>query len=73
MATTVTREVSLPDGIAAAVTLDIDGGSLTAPLKAREFSTGSQGFSGQLKVDGADGRRYQVSVNAVLIHSKPTA
>jgi len=57
----------------ATLTIEVDGGAATAPLKAREFSTGSKGFSGQLKVDGTDGRRYQVSVNVVLIGSKPTA
>jgi hypothetical protein len=58
--------------ITASMTLDVDGGTLTAPLKERTFSTGSTGFSGNgLKLNGTDGRRYQVSVNVVLIGSKP--
>ena len=57
----------------ATITLDVDGGSVGATLKPRTFSTGSTGYSGQLKVEGTDGRRYQVSVNVVLIGSKPTA
>lgn len=63
----------LPSDVEGTMRLDIDGGSATVPLKARVFSTGSAGFSCQTKVDGADGRRYQVSLNVILIGSKPTA
>lgn len=64
---------TLPEGTEARMTLEVDGGGSTVPLKARTFSTGSVGFSGQTKVDGEDGRRYQVSVNVILIGSKPGA
>lgn len=55
------------------VTITIDGVTTTLTLSARTFSTGSTGYSANGKAQGTDGRRYQVSVNAVLIGSKPTA
>lgn len=55
----------------AAVQLHVDTGAVTTPMAARRFSTGSAGFSWQGKVQGAEGRRYQVNVTAVLIGSKP--
>lgn len=61
----------LPGDATAYVTVQVEGHDVLQPLKQREFSTGSAGFSGQLKVDGDDGRRYQVSINVVLINSKP--
>lgn len=73
MATTKSGPATLPDGIIAALSLDIDGGTATVPLSQRVFNTGSVGFSGSFKVQGADGRRYQCSMNAVLVGSKPTA
>ena len=69
-----TTSTTLPHDAAATMALQVDGGPETpAVLKARVFSTGSTGFSGNLKVDGSDGRRYQVSVNVILIGSKPQA
>lgn len=65
-----TTEAAAPQ---AKIALEVDGGTVGAGLKPRTFSTGSTGFSGQLKVEGQDGRRYQVSVNVVLIGSKPQA
>lgn len=55
---------------AASASLTLDGASITPTLNPRRFSTGSAGYSWQGKVEGADGRRYQVSVQAVLIGSK---
>lgn len=73
VASTKQAPATLPDGITATFALDVDGGTLSAPMSARTFGTGSVGFSTAGKVSGADGRRYQVSVNVVLIGSKPTA
>ena len=53
------------------ITIELDGAVVTAPLAARTFSSGSVGFHAQAKVVGADGRRYQLGVNATLIGSKP--
>lgn len=39
-------------------------------LSHKIFSTGSQGFFGQSKINTSDGRRYQAQVSAVLIGSK---
>lgn len=58
---------------AASLALTVDGGSVTVPLTARRFSTGSAGYHWQGKVDGQDGRRYQVNITATLIGSKPGA
>lgn len=63
------RAAMLPAG--ASVRIVLDGAELVLPLNGREFSTGSLGYHGQTKVDGADGRRYQVGVTATLIGSKP--
>lgn len=60
------------DGVEATLTLTIDGGTMTIPLKARTFKTGSLGFQGQGKVEGKHGR-FQCNLNAVLIGSKPDA
>lgn len=65
------RATVLPDG--ARLALDVDGGKSTLNLTRKAFSTGSIGFHGQGKVDGADGRRYQVNVSVTLIGSKPQA
>lgn len=53
------------------VTLKLDGAEVTMPLDPRTFSSGSVGFYQQGKVQGSDGRRYQVGVTATLIGSKP--
>ena len=45
---------------------------VTEELRPKEFKTGSRGFYGSFKVS-ANGRRYQVAVQAVEIGSKPTA
>ena len=55
------------------ITIELDGAVVTAPLTARTFASGSVGFHAQSKVVGADGRRYQLGVNATLIGSKPSA
>lgn len=55
----------------ARLALDVDGGSVSAPLRARRFSTGSAGFHWQGKVEGSAGRRYQVNVTVTLIGSRP--
>lgn len=59
--------------IPAKVALDLDGATLTVTPAAREFSTGSKGYSWQGKVEGQDGRRYQVNITAVVINSKDEA
>ena len=53
----------------ASITMEVDGGVVSQSLGARVFSKGSDGFSGQLKVEGQNGRRFQVSVNVVRIDS----
>lgn len=63
--------VELPEG--ATVVLKIDGAELTLPMEARTFKSGSRGFYGQTKVQGAESRRYQVGITATLIGSKPKA
>ena len=45
---------------------------ITEDLKPKEFKTGSTGYYGNFKVS-ADGRRYQVQVQAVEIGSKRPA
>ena len=65
----------LPDG--AAVRLIVDGAEMTLPLTARDdrengkgrFASGSAGYHGQVKVQGANGQ-YQVGLNVTLIGSK---
>lgn len=39
--------------------------------KPTDFKTGSKGYRAVAKVDGAEGKRYQVNFQAVEIHSKP--
>lgn len=57
----------------AKVEIEVPGGKGTLHAKAKVFSTGSTGFYAQGKVEGKDGKRYQVSVQLVLIGSKPKA
>lgn len=45
---------------------------ITAELNPKTFSTGSRGEHGNFKVNN-NGKRYQVNINAVEIHSKPGA
>ena len=54
----------------AKVTVEVPGGTAVIVAEPREFKTGSRGFYGQGKVQGADHRRYQVTVNIVEIGSK---
>lgn len=66
----------LADG--AQVALALDGAKLTLNMARRDdgtarFSSGSAGYHAQGKAEGADGRRYQVNITAVLIGSKATA
>ena len=44
--------------------------SATIELKPKKFSTGSTGYMGQGKVL-EDGKKYQVQIMAVEVHSKP--
>ena len=55
----------------AKITVEVAGGVATLLAEPRTFKTGSRGFYGQGKVQGTDGRRFQVSVNVVEIGSKP--
>ena len=57
----------------AKVTIEVAGRTATIIADAKQFKTGSRGFSGQGKVEGTDGRRFQVSVNIVEIGSKGKA
>jgi len=57
----------------AKITLEVAGGTATLVAESRTFKTGSRGFYGQGKIQGTDGRRFQVSVNIVEIGSKPQA
>jgi len=61
----------MPD--TAKVTVEVAGGSTVLFAEPRVFKTQSRGFYGQGKVQGADGRRFQVSINIVEIGSKPAA
>jgi hypothetical protein len=54
----------------AKVTIEVAGGIAAIVAEPRQFKTGSRGFYGQGKVQGTDGRRFQVSVNIVEIGSK---
>ena len=54
----------------ARVTIEVAGATATIVADAKQFKTGSRGFYGQGKVQGTDGRRFQVSVNIVEIGSK---
>ncbi len=57
----------------AKITVEVPGGTGTFLAEPRTFKTGSRGFYGQGKIQGADGRRFQVSINIVEIGSKPQA
>ena len=57
----------------AKITVEAAGGTATLLAEPRTFKTGSRGFYGQGKVQGTDGRRFQVSVNVVEIGSKPSS
>lgn len=63
----------LPQDATLTVTVEVEGSTVTLTGKAREFSTGSKGFTVNGKAEGKDGRRYQVSANVILIGSKPQA
>jgi len=68
-------KVTLPDG--ASIVLNVDGAQGTISMARRDdgthrFSTGSAGYFGIAKLEGQDGRRYQVNVTATLIGSKPS-
>jgi hypothetical protein len=68
--------IILPDG--ASLKLTVDGAEVTVGLTPRDdreggkgrMSSGSVGYNLTTKLEGADGRRYQVGLNAVLIGSK---
>lgn len=69
-----TKLIDVLQGLPAATCqLTLDGATVSPTMLAKEFSTGSKGFSWQGKVDGQDGRRYQVNVQAILIGSKAEA
>jgi len=72
MATTTAKDRTLAElqGTGGKVELEADGGMVRASLTARAFSTGSIGYGWQGKVEGTDGRRFQVNITAVLIGSK---
>ena len=57
----------------AKVTIEVAGRTATIIADAKQFKTGSRGFYGQGKVEGTDGRRFQVSINIVEIGSKGKA
>ena len=54
---------------AASLTVSLDGAVLTTPIAAKEWATGTKGYTYAGKVAGADGRQYQVSLNVYLVHS----
>jgi hypothetical protein len=54
----------------AKVIIEVAGATATIMADAKQFKTGSRGFYGQGKVEGTDGRRFQISVNIVEIGSK---
>lgn len=53
------------------VEIELDGQRVRVALDARRFGTGSAGYFWQGKLQGQDGRRYQVQVQATVIGSKP--
>lgn len=57
----------------AKVTVEVAGGTGTIIAEPKDFRTGSRGFYGQGKIQGTDGRRFQVSINIVEIGSKSKA
>ena len=54
----------------AKVMVEVVGGSETIVAEPKEFRTGSRGFYGQGKIQGTDGRRFQVNISIVEIGSK---
>lgn len=50
----------------AKITVEVAGGTATLLAEPRTFKTSSRGFYGQGKVQGTDGRRFQVSLNAAV-------
>ncbi len=54
----------------AKVTIEVAGATETIIAEVKQFKTGSRGYYGQGKVQAADGRRFQVSINIVEIGSK---
>jgi len=54
----------------AKMTIEVAGSSETIVAEPKEFRTGSRGFYGQGKIQGTDGRRFQVNVSIVEIGSK---
>ena len=54
----------------AKVTIEVAGATETIIAEPKQFRTGSRGFYGQGKVQAADGRRFQVTINIVEIGSK---
>ena len=64
VATRTTRKADQQEAVQIALT-----GLVKGRLGKREFSTGSQGFYGQDKIE-AGGRRFQAQAQAVLIGSK---
>lgn len=72
LGTTTQEQLTLLLGVpsdGARIALEMDGGSIGVALRPRAFKSGSDGYGAQLKVDGTDGRRYQVNVTAVRIDS----
>jgi hypothetical protein len=63
------EECGMPE--VARITIEVAGGTVVLLAEPRTFKTGSRGFYGQGKVQGTDGRRFQISVNVVEIGSKP--
>jgi hypothetical protein len=57
----------------AKVTIEVAGGTGTIMAEPKDFRTGSRGFYGQGKIQGTDGRRFQVGINIVEIGSKGKA
>jgi hypothetical protein len=57
----------------AKVIIEVAGAKATIVADAKQFKTGSRGFYEQGKVEGTDGRRFQISVNIVEIGSKGKA
>ena len=55
----------------AQVAFDLGGPVEALVGSEREFKTGSRGYFVSGKVNGTDGKRYQVSCNIVEIGSKP--
>lgn len=58
------------EGMVSKATLEVDGQQVNVTLQGKRFSTGSAGWHYQGKLEGQDGRRYQVQIQAVVIGSK---